>query len=126
MANGEEKALPPEVEEGKALAALGYLGPLFLVPLLGKKENAFCQHHGKQGAVLFGLEVIGAVVLIILSIIINFVGFITCAGGIVSSLLWIAYWVCALGLSIWGIVMASKGEYWKMPVIAPLAEKMNF
>jgi uncharacterized membrane protein len=123
MANGEEKALPPEVEEGKALAAVGYLGPLFLVPLLGKKENAFCRHHGKQGAVLFGLEVIGAVVLIILSIIL---GFITYAGGLVSLLLWIAYWVCALGLSIWGIVMASKGEYWKMPVIAPLAEKMNF
>ncbi len=123
MGNGEERALPPEVEEGKALAAVGYLGPLFLVPLLGKKENAFCQHHGKQGAVLFGLEVVGAVVLIILSII---VGFVPCAGWIVNVLLWIAYWVCALGLSIWGIVMASKGEYWKMPVIAPLAEKMNF
>lgn len=123
MGNGEERALPPEVEEGKALAAVGYLGPLFLVPLLGKKENAFCQHHGKQGAVLFGLEVVGAVVLIILSII---VGFVPCAGWIVNVLLWIAFWVCALGLSIWGIVMASKGEYWKMPVIAPLAEKMNF
>lgn len=124
MANDEEqKILPPEIDEGKTLAAIGYLGILFLVPLLAKKENKFCQFHGKQGAVLFGMEVIGAIVLIILSVVL---GFVPCAGWAVSLVLWLAFWVCALGLSIWGLVMALKGEYWKMPVIAPLAEKVNF
>ncbi len=124
MANDEEqKILPPEIDEGKTLAAIGYLGILFLVPLLAKKENKFCQFHGKQGAVLFGMEVIGAIVLIILSVVL---GFVPCAGWAVSLVLWLAFWVCALGLSIWGLVMALKGEYWKMPVIAPLAEKLNF
>ena len=124
MANDEEqKILPPEIDEGKTLAAIGYLGILFLVPLLAKKENKFCQFHGKQGAVLFGMEIIGAIVLIILSVVL---GFVPCAGWAVSLVLWLAFWVCALGLSIWGLVMALKGEYWKMPVIAPLAEKLNF
>ena len=124
MANDEEqKTLPPEIDEGKTLAAIGYLGILFLIPLLAKKENKFCQFHGKQGAVLFGMEVIGAIVLIILSVVL---GFVPCAGWAVSLVLWLAFWVCALGLSIWGLVMALKGEYWKMPVIAPLAEKLNF
>jgi len=127
MGNGTgkegQKVLPPEVEEGKTLAAIGYLGILFLVPLLAKKENKFCQFHGKQGAVLFGFEVIGAIVLIIINVVL---GFLPCAGWIVSSILWLAYWVCALGLSIWGLVMALKGEYWKMPVLAPLAEKLKF
>lgn len=125
MTNGEQVSapLPPEVEEGKTLAAIGYLGILFLVPLLAKKENAYCQHHGKQGAVLFGLEVIGAVVLIIISIV---MGFVPCAGWLISLVLWLAFWAGALGLSIWGLVTALKGEYWKMPVIAPLAEKLNF
>jgi uncharacterized membrane protein len=124
MANDEEqKILPPEIDEGKTLAAIGYLGILFLIPLLAKKENKFCQFHGKQGAVLFGMEVIGAIVLIILSVVL---GFVPCAGWAVSLVLWLAFWVCALGLSIWGLVMALKGEYWKMPVIAPLAEKLNF
>jgi len=124
MANDEEqKILPPEIDEGKTLAAIGYLGILFLIPLLAKKENAFCQFHGKQGAVLFGVEVIGAIVLIILSVVL---GFLPCAGWAISLVLWLAFWVCALGLSIWGLVMALKGEYWKMPVIAPLAEKLNF
>jgi uncharacterized membrane protein len=124
MANDEEqKILPAEIDEGKTMAAIGYLGILFLIPLLAKKENNFCQFHGKQGAVLFGMEVIGAIVLIILSVVL---GFVPCAGWAVSLVLWLAFWVCALGLSIWGLVMALKGEYWKMPVIAPLAEKLNF
>jgi uncharacterized membrane protein len=114
--------LPPEVEEGKTLAAVGYLGILFLVPLLAQKENPYCQHHGKQGAVLFGLEVIGAIVLIIASVIL---GFVPCAGWLISLILWLAFWGCALGLSVWGIVMAMKGEYWDMPVLAPLAKKLN-
>ncbi len=124
MANDEvQKVLPPEIEEGKTMAGIGYLGILFLIPLLAKKENKFCQFHGKQGAVLFGLEVIVAIVLIILSVLL---GFVPCAGWAISLVLWLAFWVCALGLSIWGLVMAFKGEYWKMPVIAPLAEKLNF
>jgi uncharacterized membrane protein len=127
MSNGEEQeertASPAEVEEGKTLAAIGYLGILFLVPLLAKKENKFCQFHGKQGAVLFGLEVIGFIVILVLFLILNI---IPCVGAIIGTILWLAYVVCAVGLSIWGLVMAMKGEYWKMPVIAPLAEKLNF
>lgn len=127
MVNGEEQveaeALPPEIEEGKTLAAIGYLGILFLVPLLAKKENKFCQFHGKQGAILFGLEIVAFIVILILFFILNI---IPCAGAIIGTILWLAYVVCALGLSVWGLVMAMKGEYWKMPVIAPLAEKLNF
>jgi len=124
MANGEEREVTAaEVEEGKTLAAVGYLGILFLVPLLAKKENKFCQFHGKQGAVLFGLEVIAFVVVLILVLILNI---IPCAGAVIGTILWLAYVVCAVGLSVWGLVMAVKGEYWKMPVIAPLAEKLNF
>ncbi|MGD8718921.1 MAG: DUF4870 domain-containing protein [Candidatus Zixiibacteriota bacterium] len=124
MTNGEEKAtLPPEIEEGKTMAAIGYISILFLIPLLAKKENKFCQFHGKQGAVLFGVEVIGAVVLAILSAIL---GLVPCAGWAISLVLWLAFCVCALGLSIWGFIQALKGEYWDMPVIAPLAQKLNF
>lgn len=124
MANDEEqKILPPEIDEGKTMAGIGYLGILFLVPLLAKKENEFCQFHGKQGAVLFGMEVIGFIVILVLFMILNI---IPCAGAIIGMVLWLAYIVCAVGLSVWGLVMALKGEYWKMPVIAPLAEKLNF
>lgn len=124
MANDEERTVTAaEIEEGKTLAAVGYLGILFLVPLLAKKENKFCQFHGKQGAVLFGLEVVAFVVILILVLILNI---IPCAGAVIGTILWLAYVVCAVGLSVWGLVMAMKGEYWRMPVIAPLTEKLNF
>jgi len=118
-----KSAASPEVEEGKGLAAIGYLGILFLVPLLAKKENAFCQHHAKQGAVLFAVEIIGVIILFILGLILGHLG---CAGSLVSSLLWLAFWVVCVGLSIWGLIMALKGVYWKMPILAPFAEKLKF
>ena len=53
------------VEEGKALAWLSYIGILFLVPLLAKKDNAFCMHHAKQGLVYFIIEFCLAILLVI-------------------------------------------------------------
>jgi len=116
-------ATAPEIEEGKVLAAIGYLGILFLVPLLAKRDNKFCQHHGKQGAVLFGFEVIGVVVLIILGFIL---GKLACVGGVLMSLLWLAFLVVATALSIWGLIMGLKGEYWKMPVLGGIAASLKF
>jgi uncharacterized membrane protein len=124
MADGEQKVLPTDVEEGKALAAMGYVGPLFLVPLLAKKENAFCEHHGKQGAVLFGLEVIVGIALFILSFIITFL--LSGVGGILTVILWFIFLVCVVGLSVRGFVTALRGEYREVPFLGRLAEKMNF
>ena len=41
-----------DVEENKAMAAIGYLGILFLIPLLANKDSPFAQYHAKQGMVL--------------------------------------------------------------------------
>ena len=41
------------IEDGKIWAFVGYWWILFLVPLLGKKDNKFASFHGKQGLVLF-------------------------------------------------------------------------
>jgi uncharacterized membrane protein len=124
MANEEEqKVLPPEIEEGKTLAAIGYLGILFLIPLLAKKENKFCQFHAKQGAVLFGFEVVAVIILIILTFILTFSPRV---GAVLATVLWLVFWVCAVGLSIWGLVMALKGEYWKMLVLGDVADKIKF
>ncbi|HEY5714337.1 MAG TPA: hypothetical protein VIT68_03220 [Candidatus Gracilibacteria bacterium] len=69
----EDKQLREEVEEGvdqeesvddqkdrlqkehndAMLAALGYIPPLFLLPLLAKKDSEFCQFHGMQAMCIF-------------------------------------------------------------------------
>ena len=44
---------PQEIEEAKVLSILGYLGILFLVPMLAMPNNRFARFHANQGLVLF-------------------------------------------------------------------------
>lgn len=56
--NTEQSSTQGVVEEGKIYAFLGYWGILFLIPILAKRDNEFAVFHGKQGLVLFILEII--------------------------------------------------------------------
>ena len=95
-----------DIEENKTIAAIGYIWILCLIPLLLKKNSKFAQFHGKQGLVLFIVDIIG------------FVFF------------WIPFFGWLLGLlliivSIIGILKALSGGYWKIPVIGDFAKKIN-
>ncbi|MBN1872214.1 MAG: hypothetical protein JW800_06555 [Candidatus Omnitrophica bacterium] len=99
-----------EIQEGKIFAVIAYIGILCLLPLLLKKENKFALFHGKQGLVLFLGEVI-----------FSFVGIIPILGWLIGFL---GIVICGI-FSIIGIVQALTGNYWKMPVVADLADKIN-
>lgn len=100
------------VEEGKGLAWLSYVGILFLVPLLAKKDNAFCMHHAKQGLVYFIIEICLNVLLII-----PFLGWIIYVLGMLFMLV----------ISIIGIIQSVQGNYWEAPVgIYGLSKKFKF
>ena len=114
------KADANEIEEGKTFAAIGYLGILFLVPLLAAKDNKFAQFHAKQGIVLFIAFIICAIIASILFII-----------PIIGTFLLgpVAFLIVFIGgaiLAIMGIVKALQGEYWKMPILGGWAEQLNF
>ena len=100
-----------DIEENKALAAIGYLWILCFIPLFAKKESPFAQFHGKQGFLLFvisiGLWVIGWF---------PFLGWLILFFG---SILLVV-------LSIVGIIKALAGEYWEIPYIGQYAKKFNF
>lgn len=99
-----------EIQDGKIFAVIGYLGILCLVPLLLKKENKFALFHGKQGLVLFIGE-IGAAIINIMPIL--------------GQLIWILAVMIFGILSLVGIVQSLMGNYWKMPVIGGIAEKIS-
>lgn len=100
----------PEIQEGKFFAAVGYLSVLCFVPLVLKKGNRFCQFHGKQGLVLFILEVAASILKSVPAL-----------GDIVFTL---AFVVLGM-LSLVGIVKVLMGEYWEMPVIQEVASKIS-
>ena len=90
----------------KLLAAISYIGILFLVPLLAAKDDAFARFHANQGLVLFIANIAAAIAGFIL-------GFIPVIGVIVAWIIRIALFV----LMILGIINALKGEMKPLPLI---------
>lgn len=103
------KVSKKDIDDGKSIAWLSYLGLLLLIPLLVKPENTFCKHHAKQGIVLLVLWI----VVLILSPFIR----------VLDSLALLAIAVIA----IIGIVQSLSGIYWKAPLgIYQLSQKFKF
>jgi uncharacterized membrane protein len=92
-----------EIEDGKTFAGIGYLGILFLVPLLAKPENKFCRAHAKQGLVLC---------IAWIPAIIPFIGW-----------LWGLFVLICM---IMGLIAAFGGKYQKLPLFGAIAEKLTF
>lgn len=92
-----------EIEDGKTFAGIGYLGILFLIPLLAKPENKFCRAHAKQGLVLC---------IAWIPAVIPFIGW-----------LWGLF---VLVCMIMGLIAAFGGKYQKLPLFGMIAEKLTF
>ncbi len=101
-----------DIDENKALAAVGYIGILCLIPLLTKKDSKFAQECGKQGFVLFILEIAVWIV------------------GMVPILGWFIVWplgsLLTIILSVICLVKALQGEFWEVPVIGQYRKSVNF
>lgn len=95
-----------DVEENKAITYLSYLGLLFLVPMLVKKDSPFAQFHAKQGLVLTIGWFIGSFLYPLFG-------------------LGVFVHIAILVLSIMGLVNVSKGEMKDLPVIGDIAKKFN-
>jgi uncharacterized membrane protein len=94
-----------DVTENRAITYLSYLGILFLVPLLVKKESKFAVFHAKQGLVMTVAWFLGGFLYIF------FVG--------------ILIHLALVIFSIMGLVSVNDGEMKKLPIIGDLAEKIN-
>jgi uncharacterized membrane protein len=92
-----------EIEDGKTFAGIGYLGILFLIPLLAKSENKFCRAHAKQGLVLCIAWILA---------VIPFIGWL--------------WGIFVLVCMIMGLIAAFNGKYQKLPLFGAIAEKLTF
>lgn len=100
----------------RAMAALGYLAILFLVPLKLRKDSMFVQFHSRQGGVLFGLWLLAALVLFI---VLLFAG-----SGLAATLLIGAFFAVTLVYLVAilaGLYKSLLGERYRMPVVADVA-----
>jgi uncharacterized membrane protein len=99
---GPMSADATDAQENKYTAALSYIWILFLIPLLTKKDSKFCQHHAKQGLILF---------------IISLISWFPFFGWIVG--------IAVIVVSIIAILKVLSGEYWKIPRIYDWSKKIK-
>jgi fumarate reductase subunit D len=109
--NKSESAQSEEelIQEGKAAAILGYIPFMCFVPLVKMKDNPFAVKHGKQGLILFLLEIIAAVFLF----------------PKISQLFWGMVIILCLVSALVGILNAVQGKEWKIPFIGDLGDKLK-
>ncbi len=100
-----------DIESGKVMAILSYIGILVLIPYFAEKNNKYVQYHAKQGLNLFLIEVIAGIAVSIITGILSFILFFL--GAIISY----AISLCFFALSIIGIVNVCNGKAKELPVI---------
>ena len=113
MSTPDEQPAPvqdPEIQDAKFFAAIGYLNILCFVPLLLKKQNKFAQFHGKQALVLFILEVAAGILKVV---------------PVLGDLIFTVAFVVFCILSLIGVMKVLMGEYWEMPVIFEVSNKIS-
>lgn len=95
-----------DVQENKLVAILSYVGILFLIPLLLKKDSKFTQFHAKQGMLVFLGEIVGFLTtpMFGLGVLIN---------------------LAMIILSIIGISNVLSGKTKKLPLLGDWADKFN-
>ncbi|MCQ2424960.1 MAG: DUF4870 domain-containing protein [Lachnospiraceae bacterium] len=98
-----------DIEKNKVMAVLAYIGILVLVPIFAAKDSKFARFHANQGLVLAIAEIVGSIVLNILSGI-PVIGLIF---SIISGLFGL---VCLL-FAVLGIVNAANGKAKELPLV---------
>src|ERR1051326_7229437 len=73
------------------MVILSYLWILFLIPLLTKKDDAEVQWHAKNGAALFGAEIVCWIIFMILGFALRRIMFLGCGIGVIECVIWLAF-----------------------------------
>ena len=103
----ETKSRPSE--ERRMAAIMAYIPFLCFVPLIKMRDDPYAVFHGRQGLVLFFVEII--------AFIFSFPH--------LSQLFWTAIIIACIGAAVAGIIFAVQGKMHKLPLIGDIAEKLR-
>lgn len=102
-------------DQDKIMLVLSYLGILALIPMLTVKDSDYVKWHAKQGLV-YGVG--GGIALTIVSTILAFIPVI---GGIIGCVAYLGF----MGFNLYVMIAkALKGERYRIPVAADIADKL--
>lgn len=109
-----------EVNNGKLMSLLAYLGILALIPYFVEKENKYVRFHAIQGLNLFIVNMIASVAIMVVAFVATFLFIIPVLGWILGGVLYLVVGLLPVGffvLQILGIVYALQGNAKEIPVV---------
>jgi len=94
-------------ERDNLFSAAGYLGPLCILPLFLRPNNALCQKHGKQGAFMSVVLIVTMIILVALPLF-----------GTIILLIWVV-------LNGLGFFSALTGKDFSLPLVGALLASVD-
>lgn len=102
-----------EIESGRIMAVLAYLGILCLIPYFAEKDNKFVRYHAVIGLNLMLISIIYSVAFVVASVVLAFIPIIGWFSIMILSLVEYGF----IALSIWGIVNVLQDKAKELPVV---------
>ena len=109
-------------DQDKIMIVLSYLGILSLIPLLTVKDSNYVKWHAKQGLTLTLAWIVLGIAIGIVSSIIALIPIVRMVL-LVSPCIAIALPIGFIAVDIMGIVKGLRGERWRIPFVADLADR---
>lgn len=116
-----------DIEQNKAMAAIGYIPVLFLIPMLAT-QSPYAKFHANQGLILtglamivnIGLSILLSIISAILTVITSIIGLSSVLISTITGIVMFVANLVVLILIIIGICNAVTGKAKKLPVIGNL------
>ena len=105
-----------DIENGKLLAVLSYIGVLALIPYFVEKKNPYVKDHAKIGMNLFLIEAIIGVGLSAVAAVCAMTIILLWISIIIAILEW-AFGIVSIVISVIGIINACNGEAKDLPIV---------
>lgn len=106
-----------DIEQNKALAAVGYIPVLFLVPLLASPQSGYAKFHANQGLIL----TLSAIVLFVAKeVLCAIFGIIPLLREFIPTIIETVISVAVVAYMVIGIIYAAQGKAKKLPIIGNL------
>lgn len=109
-----------EIDAGKAMAVLSYIGILCLIPYFAEKNNKYVRYHAVQGLNLFLVSLIVSVAAAVLAFVGAFLALIPILGFILFAIISLVCSLLPLGtfaLEIMGVVYAFQDKAKELPIV---------
>lgn len=109
-----------EIENGKLMALLSYIGILALIPYFAEKENKYVRFHAIQGLNLLIINLVVSAASFVVAIVATILFIIPIIGWILGFLLYLVIGLVPVGLlviSILGVVYSLQGNAKELPIV---------